>query len=147
MKHGLHLKKKPNADGRYFLVDEDGIKGADDKPPSMFQISATEGLPIMSDLECERFLIIPPGQKRTVCVAPLCGVCNSGTLWPLPPRPLSALSLPCVCLVSASSLPCLPRLCLISASSLPRLCLDSAFVSALSLPLALPLALPLSLPW
>ena len=83
MKHGLHFKKKPNADGRYGLPDEDGILPADFKPPNMYKTATGVGVPVMSDLECERVLIIPPGQKRTVCVAPLCGVCNSAPLLPL----------------------------------------------------------------
>ena len=92
MKHGLHFKKKPNADGRYFLVDEDGVRdrnGSADQPPGMYKINADDPLPCISDLECERFMVIPPGQKRTVCVAPLCGVCNSGMFWPLPHCSLS----------------------------------------------------------
>ena len=55
----------------------------------MYKINAADPLPVISDLECERFMVIPPGQKRTVCVAPLCGVCNSGMFWPLPHCSLS----------------------------------------------------------
>ncbi len=92
MKHGYNFKKNPNADGRFRLHDEDGLLPADGKPPGMFVVA--DGYPVMSDLECERFLIIPPGQKRTVCVTPLCGVCNSGMFWPVPHLVGAAFLLP-----------------------------------------------------
>ena len=38
----------------------------------------------MSDLEVERFLVIPPGGKKTISVTPLCGICNSMLMFPLP---------------------------------------------------------------
>ncbi len=87
MKHGYHFKKQANADGRFLLHDEDGIiqtaTGVENQPLNMFK-GARDKLPCMSDVECERFLGIPAGQKRTVCVTPICGVCNSGMFWPLP---------------------------------------------------------------
>ena len=44
---------------------------------------AEDEIPIDSSIECERFINIPPGQKRTVCCTPLCGIVSSQMLWPL----------------------------------------------------------------
>ena len=80
MKHGIHFKDAPNADGRYLLHGEDGIASQ-----GMFDGSQeTSPVPKMSDLEVERYLVIPPGGKKTVSVTPLCGACNSMLLCPLP---------------------------------------------------------------
>ena len=70
MKHGIHMKEPPNADGRYLKYGEDGVLNQD-----MFD-GTNEATPVpkMSDIEVERFLVIPPGGKKTVSVTPLCGV-------------------------------------------------------------------------
>ena len=68
MKHGIHFKELPNADGRYLKYGEDGIKSQ-----GMFDGSLPlNPVPKMSDIEVERFLVIPPGGKKTVSVTPLC---------------------------------------------------------------------------
>ena len=78
MKHGIHMKTAPNADGRYLKHDEDGVLNE-----NMF-VGTESAVPKMSDLEVERFLVIPPGGKKTISVTPLCGICNSMLMWPLP---------------------------------------------------------------
>ena len=77
MKHGLLYKSIPNADGKFRALDTDGIEngGAFD--------GAANQIPRDSSIECERFISIPPGQKRTVCCTPLCGIVNSQMMWPL----------------------------------------------------------------
>ena len=67
----------PNADGKFRAIDTEGLEngGAFD--------GAEDEIPVDSSIECERFISIPPGQKRTVCCTPLCGITNSQMMWPL----------------------------------------------------------------
>ena len=78
MTHSIHMEDAPNADGRFLAFGEDGVKSQ-----GMFD-GGESPVPKMSDVEVERFLVIPPGGKKTVSVTPLCGVCNSMLMWPLP---------------------------------------------------------------
>ena len=83
LKHGMHFKRPPNADGRFRKHDEHGFLTNAGFSETMFE-GNTKGLPLMSDVEVERFITIPPGGKKTVCVRPIYGLCNSGLYWPLP---------------------------------------------------------------
>ena len=66
MKHGIHFKDAPNADGRYLAFGEDGVKSQ-----GMFDGAAESSpVPKMPVVEVERFLVIPPGGKTTVSVTP-----------------------------------------------------------------------------
>ena len=77
MKHGLLYKTLPHADGKFRALDTDGIEDG-----GAFDGTANQ-IPRDSSIECERFISIPPGQKRTVCCTPLCGIVNSQLMWPL----------------------------------------------------------------
>ena len=78
MRHGLLLKQGPNCDGKRRAIDDDGLEDGGCYNPAI-----DGALPMDTSIECERFISIPPGQKRTVCCTPLCGIVNSQMLWPL----------------------------------------------------------------
>ena len=57
--------------------DNDGLLGVP-------YASAGGGPPVMSDLNCERFEVIPPKGRKTISFSPLSGVFQSNMCWPLP---------------------------------------------------------------
>ena len=79
LKAGIHMKTQANADGRFRKHDEQGVLDAGTGVPGegMFN-GVLQKLPIMTDVETERFIVIPPGQRRTVCVRPICALVQSG---------------------------------------------------------------------
>ena len=77
LRHGMQMKKEPNADGRNLKYDNEAAASGG-------VYVATAGPIRDSSIEVDRFVTIPPGQKRSVCCTPLCGITNSGMAWPLP---------------------------------------------------------------
>ena len=66
----------PNADQRLYKYNNDGVLGV--------PYADNGGIPKMSDLNCERYEVIPPKGRKTICFSPLSGVFQSNMCWPLP---------------------------------------------------------------
>ena len=69
--------ESPNADGRLYAYDNDG-------QPSGGMYAKDKGVPVQSAINCERYEVIPPKGKKTICFSPLSGIFQSNMCWPLP---------------------------------------------------------------
>ena len=67
----------PNADGRLYAHDNDGVESG-----GMFADNMK--IPVDSSINCERFEVIPPRGRKTICFSPLSGIFQSNMCWPLP---------------------------------------------------------------
>ena len=81
--HGNFNKYTPNADGRIWLITENTFDGTTGMDEQTFD-STVSTRPVISDIEVERFVCLQPGETKTLVFSPLCPICNSGLMWPLP---------------------------------------------------------------
>ena len=81
--HGNLNKFVPNGDGRLWLHSGNGFNGADGTDEKMFN-SQSAVRPIISDIECERFVCLAPGESKTLVFSLTCPICATGLAWPLP---------------------------------------------------------------
>ena len=83
LRHSMLTKLVPNGDGRRWSNSGNlynATTGADEQ-----QFDGTQHKrPVISDIEVERYVCIPPGESRVVCMSPICPIVQSGLMWPLP---------------------------------------------------------------
>ena len=81
--HGNFNKLVPNADGRLFLTSGNNFDIASGMDEQVYN-QLLSSRPVISDIEVERFIVLQPGETKTLVFSPLCPICQSGLMWPLP---------------------------------------------------------------
>ena len=83
LRHSALTKMIPNADGRVWSNSGNMYNATTGADEAQFD-GTTHRRPVISDIECERYVSIPPGESRVVCMSPICPIVQSGLMWPTP---------------------------------------------------------------